>query len=174
MLLKAGYVEIGMDHFALPTDSLAKAAETGDLHRNFMGYTAQRTDVLLGMGVSAISEAPGCFHQNEKVLRVYERRAGGGEIPTLRGHILTATDRKHREQILQLMTGFSLEVTDEAQFQEVREALAPLASDGLIEWEGRRLRIPQRGRPFLRNICMALDKHYWRRQPEGKLFSQVV
>lgn len=87
-LLQDGYVEIGMDHFALPEDGLAKAAANGTLHRNFMGYSDQRTDVLLGLGVSAISEAPGCFHQNEKVLPVWEESIERGEIPTLRGHIL--------------------------------------------------------------------------------------
>ena len=94
ILLGAGYVEIGMDHFALPEDSLSVSERTGELHRNFMGYADRRTDALIGLGVSAISETPGCFHQNEKVLPIYERRVLNGEIPTLRGHLLNLEDRK--------------------------------------------------------------------------------
>ena len=73
-LLAAGYLEIGLDHFALPHDALAAASARGTLHRNFMGYTDRRTTALLGLGVSAISETPACYHQNEKVITVYERR----------------------------------------------------------------------------------------------------
>src|SRR2546423_7676176 len=81
MLADAGYVEIGMDHFALPHDGMARAQREESLHRNFQGYTETRTSVLLGLGVSAISEAPTCFHQNEKAFPVYERRVRAGEIP---------------------------------------------------------------------------------------------
>ncbi len=79
VFLNAGYVEIGMDHFALPGDALNASRDAGELHRNFMGYTEFRTDILLGLGVSAISETPTCFHQNEKVAPVYERRLRAGE-----------------------------------------------------------------------------------------------
>ncbi len=80
-LLAAGYQEIGIDHFALPHDALAVAAAAGTLHRNFMGYTDRRTTALLGLGVSAISETPTCFHQNEKVITVYERRVARRRDP---------------------------------------------------------------------------------------------
>ncbi len=103
-LIQAGYLEIGMDHFALPEDHLAEAMAHKTLHRNFMGYAELRTDVLLGLGVSSISESPDCFHQNEKVLNVYERKLNEGQIPTHRGHKLNTSDRKHREQILNFMT----------------------------------------------------------------------
>jgi len=84
MLETADYVEIGMDHFALAHDGMAAAQRNGTLHRNFQGYTETRTKVLLGLGVSAISETPTCFHQNEKAFPIYERRVSNGEIPTLR------------------------------------------------------------------------------------------
>ena len=103
-LLGAGYEEIGMDHFALPHDALAKSAANGSLHRNFMGYTDRRTTALLGLGVSAISETPACYHQNEKVITVYERRVIAGEIPTLRGHMLSDDDRRRADRIRSLMT----------------------------------------------------------------------
>ena len=103
-LLAAGYLEIGLDHFALPHDALAPRCARGTLHRNFMGYTDRRTTALLGLGVSAISETPACYHQNEKVITVYERRIGEGEMPTLRGHVLSDDDRKRADVIRALMT----------------------------------------------------------------------
>ena len=91
-----------MDHFALPHDGMAEAQRKHTLHRNFQGYTEKRTSVLLGLGVSAISETPTCFHQNEKAFPVYERRVRNGEIPTLRGHLLSEEDRQLREQVFHL------------------------------------------------------------------------
>lgn len=174
ILLEAGYREIGMDHFALPTDSLAKSDENGTLHRNFMGYADRRTDVLLGLGVSSISETPGIFHQNEKVLPVYERRVTNGEIPTHRGHVLTDEDRRRREQILKFMTRWQVELESDEQVEDVRQFLASLIEDGLVEFEGRVMRLTAKGRPFLRNACMALDARLRRKMPETKVFSQSV
>ncbi|MDX9731772.1 MAG: oxygen-independent coproporphyrinogen III oxidase, partial [Bdellovibrionales bacterium] len=128
-LISAGYIEIGMDHFALPSDGLALAVGAGSLHRNFMGYSDVRTDVLLGLGVSAISEAPGCFHQNEKVLPVYESTVDEGKIPTLRGHILSNEDRTRREQILRLMTRFEVELESDEQVADIRSFLSELFED---------------------------------------------
>src|SRR5438094_9034181 len=102
-----------MDHFALRHDGMAEAQRKHTLHRNFQGYTETRTTVLLGLGVSAISETPTCFHQNEKAFPVYERRVRGGEIATLRGHLLTEEDRQLREQILRFMTRFAVELRPE-------------------------------------------------------------
>lgn len=174
ILIGAGYREIGMDHFALPTDSLSKSDENGTLHRNFMGYADRRTDVLLGLGVSAISESPGIFHQNEKVLPVYERRVSGGEVPTHRGHILTDEDRRRREQILKFMTRWQVELESDEQAADVREFLASLIEDGLVEIEGRTMKLTSKGRPFLRNACMALDARLRAKMPNTKVFSQSV
>src|SRR5207249_7669553 len=102
-----------MDHFALSQDGIARAQRQGPLHRNFQGSTETRTSVLLGLGVSAISETPTCFHQNEKAFPVYERRVRQGEIPTLRGHLLSAEDRRLREQILTFMTRFEVNLEPE-------------------------------------------------------------
>ena len=173
-LLKAGYKEIGMDHFALPNDSLYKAQENKTLHRNFMGYMDQRTEILLGLGVSAISETPTCFHQNEKVLPVYERMVEGGAIPTFRGHLLSDDDRFYREQILQLMTGFKVELRDPRQVEDVRQTLSPLLEDGLVRLEGKTLHLTDAGRPFLRNACMAFDQRLRSKAPQTKVFSQVL
>lgn len=173
-LLNAGYVEIGMDHFALLSDGLAKAANLGTLHRNFMGYSDVRTDVLLGLGVSSISEAPGCFHQNEKVLPVYEESVDKGEIPTFRGHLLSAEDRKRREQILKLMTRFEVDLEDDVQVADIKTFLHELLQDGLVELRGRKLVMKDVGRPFLRNACMALDARLRAKAPNARIFSMSV
>jgi oxygen-independent coproporphyrinogen-3 oxidase len=173
MLSKVGYVEIGMDHFALPQDGMAKAQRKGTLHRNFQGYTETRTSVLLGLGVSAISETPTCFHQNEKAFPVYERRVQQGEIPTLRGHLLSTEDRRLREQILTFMTSFEVALKSE-QRRDAEVFLAPLISDGLVELNSEKLILTERGRPFLRNACMFFDQRLRRQEPRAQVFSQAL
>ena len=174
LFLEAGYVELGLDHFALPDDNLYRAYEQGELHRNFMGYTDMRTDILLGLGVSSISEAPTCFHQNEKLISSYKKRALAGEIPTLRGHLLDAEDQQQREQILQFMTQQQVALHDEAQVEDVRGYLAELLHDGLVKIDGWELAMTERGRPFLRNAAMALDMRLRRNKPDTRVFSQSV
>jgi len=172
-LAAAGYVEIGMDHFALPHDGMAEAQRKGTLHRNFQGYTERRTQVLLGLGVSAISETPTCFHQNEKAFPVYERRVQQGEIPTLRGHLLSEEDRRLREQILTFMTRFEVGLRPE-QRDDARNYLEPLISDGLVEVDGQRLILTERGRPFLRNACMFFDQRLRQQEQRPQVFSQAL
>lgn len=171
-LVAAGYVEIGMDHFALPTDSLAKAAKSKTLHRNFMGYTDHRTSILLGLGVSAISETPTCFHQNEKVLTVYQRNVVEGLLPTFRGHLLSDEDQKQREQILKVMTEFELPLNQQ-DFSDAREFLSELEKDKLVEFADGKLKLTSSGRPFLRNVCLAFDKRLRQKQPQTKVFSKL-
>ncbi len=174
ILLDGGYLEIGMDHFALPSDALAVAQSNKNMHRNFMGYTDQRTDVMIGLGVSSISEAPGCFHQNEKVLPVYERELDKGNLPTLRGHLLTDTDRKHREQILEFMTNYEVALVDQQQEEDVSNILSELMNDDLVIVKDQKLKLTDKGRPFLRNACMALDERMRESKPETKVFSQSM
>jgi len=169
----AGYIEIGMDHFALPHDGMAKAQREGSLHRNFQGYTETRTSVLLGLGVSAISETPTCFHQNEKAFPVYERRVNQGEIPTFRGHLLSEEDRELREQILKFMTRFEVGLRDD-QADDARQFLSSLVDDGLVEIHDQKMMLTERGRPFLRNACMFFDYRLRRQQPQAKTFSQAL
>ena len=169
----AGYVEIGMDHFALPHDGMAKAQREGSLHRNFQGYTETRTSVLLGLGVSAISETPTCFHQNEKAFPVYERRVSQGEIPTFRGHLLSEEDRELREQILKFMTQFEVSLHDD-QPDDAKNFLSSLIDDGLVQVQDQKLMLTERGRPFLRNACMFFDYRLRRQQPQAKTFSQAL
>jgi oxygen-independent coproporphyrinogen-3 oxidase len=174
ILTDAGYAEIGMDHFALPQDSLYRAQAAGQLHRNFMGYTEFRTEALLGLGVSAISESPTCFHQNEKVLPIYERRVKAGEIPSLRGHLLTPEDCRLREQILQFMTRFEVDLEDDDQARDAEVFLASLIEDGLVTVSNRKLRLTESGRPFLRNAAVFFDRRLREQQGEARIFSRAL
>jgi oxygen-independent coproporphyrinogen-3 oxidase len=173
-LIEAGYIEIGMDHFALKTDQLAKAMDQKTLHRNFMGYADLRTDVLLGLGVSSISESPDCFHQNEKVLPVFQRLISENKIPTLRGHKLNESDRRHREQILKFMTRGEADLEDQAQEDDIRGFLGDMINDGLVTVANRKLQLTAKGKPFLRNACVALDERLRLQKPSTKVFSQAL
>lgn len=172
-LIQGGYIEIGMDHFARPDDGLAKAIRSKKLHRNFMGYTDQKTDVLLGIGVSSISETPDSFHQNEKVLNLYEDKIAKGTIATFRGHVLTDEDKQDRKQILQFMTQLKIQMLDH-QIQDARLFLKEMLEDGLVEIQGNVLLLTEKGRPFLRNACLFFDRRYRTQKPEVKTFSQSI
>lgn len=174
ILLDGGYVEVGMDHFALKTDNLALAMNEKRLHRNFMGYTDQRTDVLLGLGVSSISETPYSFHQNEKVLPLYEAALKENRLPTLRGHVLTEEDRVRRDQILKLMTQYEVAFTDSQQESQSIEFLHEMIQDNLIEVRDNKLYVKEEGRPFLRNACVFFDERLKTKQPQTKIFSQSI
>lgn len=173
MLLNAGYKEIGMDHFALPTDSLYTSLENGELHRNFMGYAAHRTDLLLGLGVSSISETPDMFHQNEKKLPVYERLISENKVATFRGHKLSEEDKTYRELILKLMTRWEVDLTGE-DAEDLKTYLSSALEDELMKFEGHKLIVTEKGNPFLRNICMGLDKRLRSKNPDRKVFSQSI
>lgn len=169
----ANYKEIGMDHFALATDNLWLAYQSGTLHRNFMGYTEYKTDIQLGLGVSAISDSWACFHQNEKILKKYQKRLDAGEFPTLRGHKLNEEDLRQRKLILQLATQWKVELPDSI-LDGTKEYLRTMEEDGLIEWNGKELSIQEAGKPFLRNICMSLDLRLRTKSPETRVFSQAI
>jgi oxygen-independent coproporphyrinogen-3 oxidase len=169
-LLSEGYVEIGLDHFARPDDALARAAEARRLHRNFMGYTDVHTDTLLGLGVSGISETPDCYHQNEKVLTLYERRVRGGEIPTLRGHMLSPEDRRRRRKISELMTTFGVQL-DPGEAERASQALGSLLEDGLVHLDGEKLTVLAEGRAFLRNTAAFFDEYLGHEKVSGPTYS---
>jgi oxygen-independent coproporphyrinogen-3 oxidase len=173
MLAHAGYLEIGMDHFALPTDGMAEAQRKHTLHRNFQGYTETRTTVLLGLGVSAISETPTCFHQNEKAFPIYERRVRQREIPTLRGHLLSEEDRRLREQILQFMTRFRVDLQP-GQTEDAKSFLRPMIEDGLVKVSDQALELTEKGTPFLRNACMFFDRRLRSQEQKPQVFSQAL
>lgn len=173
LLEEGGYREIGMDHFALPDDGLWTAFEAGTLHRNFMGYTAQRTDLLLGMGTSAISETADAFHQNEKLEIKYRKILAENRIPTLRGHLLNESDKRRRQLVLEFMTTWKVPVPSDL-YEDAREYLQGMETDGLVEWKDKTLRVTELGKPFLRIACTVFDERQRASQPSGRLFSQAI
>lgn len=178
LLEGGGYDEIGMDHFALPHDSMHRAMRSGSLHRNFMGYTTTQTRVLIGLGVSAIGDVGTSFAQNEKDIDAYLRRVAAGELPLLRGHGLSERDAFIRQQILNIMcrfeTRWSLEDWLPDDWDELRDKLEEFRQDGLITYDRVSLRVLEAGRPFLRNICMAFDERMNAGKRTERLFSQTV
>lgn len=178
LFAEMGYVEIGMDHFALPTDSLYKATQEKTLHRNFMGYTANKTQLMVGLGMSSISDSWYGFAQNVKTVKEYERIVNEGEIPVFRGHILSKEDLIIRKHILNIMCHFSTSwEEDSLQIESVEnhiEKLEEMIEDGLVFIEGSKLTVPEKARPYVRNICMAFDKKLHEKQPETKLFSMTI
>jgi oxygen-independent coproporphyrinogen-3 oxidase len=173
VLVGAGYVEIGMDHFALPHDSLNASRLDGTLHRNFMGYTEFRTEIMIGLGMSAISESPTCFHQNEKTADMYEAQLNNGVLPTYRGHLLTDEDRRLRQQILEFMTRLHVKL-DPEQIEDARAFLAPMIGDGIVRLEGSDLYLEEAGKPFLRNATVFFDRRLRTEVPKTKIFSQAI
>ncbi|MEN7550994.1 oxygen-independent coproporphyrinogen III oxidase [Rapidithrix thailandica] len=178
MLQAMGYVEIGMDHFALPEDDLHLAMQEKRLHRNFMGYTAGKTRLQIGLGVSAISDSWGSFAQNEKKLEDYYARLQQNEIPVFRGHLLNQEDLVVRKHILNLMCHFETEVTQEDKVwipgEVIEQRLEEMLKDRLVEIEDNKIKVTVAGQTFIRNICMAFDLRFWRKQPQAQLFSMTV
>lgn len=178
LLTEVGYHEIGMDHFALPADTLYKSMLSGKLHRNFMGYTASKTKAMIGLGVSSISDSWYGFAQNEKSIESYYKLLKENLIPVYRGHILNEEDLIIRKHILNLMCQFKTSWTqDSLYFSELPDVLHRLKEmevDGLLEIDANYIKVTTKGQPFVRNICMAFDLLLQRKQPDTQLFSMTV
>ena len=173
-LENAGYLEVGMDHFALAHDSLAIALKNKQLHRNFMGYTTQNPLMMIGLGMSSISDSWFGFAQNEKTVETYIERVNKGEIPVFRGHLLTEEDVTIRRHILDLMCHFETEVVDENLLFDIRTRLEEMVTDGLVVFDGSNVRITDAGIPFVRNACMAFDRDLIDKEQREGLFSKTV
>jgi len=178
MLYDLGYVEIGMDHFALKSDSLYKAVEGKTLHRNFMGYSAGKTKLMVGLGMSSISDSWYSFAQNVKTVEEYQEIVNNGEFPVFRGHLLHDEDLVIREHILNMMCHLETNWSDERlQFTDLDKSLEKLTemeNDGLVVISEDGLTIPEKGRPFVRNICMAFDLRLIANKPTTKVFSSTI
>jgi len=175
LLTENGYVEVGMDHFALENDSLTDAFKNGTLHRNFMGYTTQKTNYIIGLGVSSISDLWAAFAQNVKKVETYLSLIEKGELPVERGHLLTEEDLKLRQHILNIMCRFQTNFADDIDLiVQLSERLSEMETDNLISWEGSILRVTKAGVPFVRNVCMSLDQRMLLQKPATQLFSQTV
>jgi oxygen-independent coproporphyrinogen-3 oxidase len=177
-LAQNGYHEIGMDHFALENDSMFTSFKEGKLHRNFMGYTASKTQLMIGLGVSSISDSWYSFAQNEKTIEDYYTHLADNQLPIFRGHVLTPEDLIIRRHILNLMCQFTTSWKDKAlDFPELPSVLASLEEmqeDGFLTIEDDTITVTEKGKPFVRNICMAFDLRLIRKAPETKLFSMTI
>ncbi|MCW7471644.1 oxygen-independent coproporphyrinogen III oxidase [Leptospira kanakyensis] len=173
LLESAGYREIGMDHFALPHDKLWKAFDTNKLHRNFMGYSESKTDVMLGLGSSSISETPDLFFQNQKLEMKYRKSILDGIIPILRGHKLNPSDQIRKHLILDLMTSWKVNVPSEMK-AHVIDFLQEMESDKLVHWQDNILSVTEKGKPFLRIIAMAFDEKLQLDKPTKPVFSKAI
>jgi len=178
LLKHYGYLEIGMDHFALPTDSLTLAEASGNLHRNFMGYTNQHTQLLIGLGVSAISDSWYAFAQNVKTVEGYISTVNNNVIPVVKGHLLNDEDLVLRRHILNLMCKGATNWKGNPPYCDALfegfERLKPMLEDGLVWLTPSEIKVTPAGKRFLRNICMALDARLWEKKPESQLFSMAV
>lgn len=181
-LSKLGYYELGMDHFVLKTDPLYHAYHNGKLYRNFMGYTIQNSAHLIGIGASSISSSGDMFIQNEKEAFQYIKLMEEDQLPTVSGHILSSSDLELSKVIQEIMCRDHSNLND--LFDTVSPAtkdimdghLSELKEDGLISLDQGLIKVDEIGKPFLRNICMALDYRLLERPAakEGTRFSKTI
>lgn len=178
-LADLGYRGIGIDHFALPSDALWKSTEAGTLHRNFMGYTPYATNLLIGLGASAISDGWNTFVQNAPKVEDYQQAVKQGILPIHRGHQLSAEDIYLRRHILNLMCRFrtSWEDTEGKSQPELLTAmnrLRAMEQDRLVKMNGNSVQVLSRGLPFIRNIAQSFDARYWQNRPTEAIFSKAL
>ena len=176
----AGYVYIGMDHFAKPDDELAVAQRQGLLHRNFQGYSMHAESDLVACGVSAISSVGMCYSQNAKTLDDYYDRLDQGELPIVRGYQLTMDDVLRRFIIQRLMCNFELSIRSLEQAYPIKfanyfrlelEALDELRAMGLLTIDSEWIEVTLKGRLLIRNVCMVFDRHL---QQARQLYSEPL
>ena len=180
-LLDAGYVYIGLDHFAKPDDEMARALAERSLHRNFQGYTTHAGSDLIGIGVSSISKIGTCYSQSVRTLDEYYDRLDAGQLPVERGFELSQDDMLRRRVIMDIMcntpidfaeTGQEYGIDFAAYFAEELSSLKSLADEALIAIDTQSLTILPKGRLFVRAVAMAFDMHL--RQPAAGSFSRVI
>jgi oxygen-independent coproporphyrinogen III oxidase len=176
---RAGYFDIGMDHFALRTDDLYKAWLNGSLHRNFMGYTNTHTSFLLGLGVSAISDTGTAYRQNQKELFAYYKSIEEGKLPIHRGYYLDGTDLSFKQYILQITCKGA--VTFRQQDKDLLNQYAiprlkEMETDGLVMLDTQSVHVTEAGRQYIRNICQAFDLKWQQSENKDgeKIFSKSV
>ncbi|MDH5649539.1 MAG: oxygen-independent coproporphyrinogen III oxidase [Gammaproteobacteria bacterium] len=179
-LSQAGYVYIGMDHFAKPDDELAIAQRQGTLYRNFQGYSTHADCDVVGMGITAISRVGNSYSQNAKTEQDYYREIDNGHLAIIRGIQLSADDRLRRAVIRQLICHFELTLSDIEKAHQINfreyfagelEQLAQMQQDGLVEIGANAIRVTPVGKLLVRNVCMVFD-HYLRIRDNQ--FSKVI
>ena len=184
--LGAGYVQIGMDHFALPEDELGQASTKRKLHRNFMGYTVHRAPDMVGLGVSSIGSLCDAFAQNVKKAPQYYQAIDEGRFPIERGYVLSEDDRIRRHVITELMCNFHVNAKEISQLfgidfnkyfrSEIDELCAPggQADQELVSVAQDGIEVLPIGRLFVRNVCMVFDTYLKKKNGDGRVFSRTV
>ena len=181
-LTRAGYVYIGMDHFAKPDDAMSKALFDGTLQRNFQGYSTLKGVDLHGMGMSSISHAGGRYFQNQKELDTYYADLDTGKLPLLRGYTMTAEDQIRYDAIMHIMCNLYIDYTqlsdqlglDFAEhFKADIASLDDLEADGLVRRESGGLHVTPLGRLFVRIVAMRFDAYLQKGDRKGR-YSQTV
>jgi oxygen-independent coproporphyrinogen-3 oxidase len=182
-LSNAGYVYIGMDHFALPQDELVLAQEAGTMYRNFQGYSTRGYCDLVGLGVSSIGKVGDNYIQNQKTLPEYYGALDRGVLPVHRGYTMTRDDIIRRDVIQQIMcygvldydaTGTRHGIDFRTYFASEIAALAPMVADGLAEFADPGLRVLPAGRLLLRHLAMAFDAYLPAAQASQQRFSRAI
>jgi oxygen-independent coproporphyrinogen-3 oxidase len=177
LLEELGYIEVGMDHFALPHDDLYQSMISGDIHRNFMGYTSSKTKLMVGLGMSAISDSWYAFAQSNKTVEEYQKIVEEGIIPVVKGHVLNEEDLIIRKHILNLMCRLETSWDLQNSFPEIEnslKALEEMEADGLVEISNNSIKITEKGRAFTRNVAMTFDLRMLRNKPETRIFSMTI
>lgn len=178
-LADAGYVRIGLDHFARPDDPMARAQSEGRLRRNFQGYTTDPCEALIGFGASAIGRLPQGYIQNEVVIGRYAERIADSALPAARGYRLTSEDRLRAELIERVMCDLAVDIDDVCARHPIdagilassRRELGQLAQEGLVSFDGSRVRLPEDSRLFVRKVASVFDA-YMERSP--RQYSRAV
>jgi oxygen-independent coproporphyrinogen-3 oxidase len=179
-LTEAGYVYIGMDHFAKPDDELAVAQREGHLYRNFQGYSTHSDCDLVGLGITSIGRVGDAYIQNVKELDEYDRLISQNKLPVFKGVELDDDDKLRRAVITQLICHFYLAFASIEQqfginfanyFASELKALSPMQTDGLLTLSAQGIKVLPAGRLLIRNICMVFDKYLAQKQQQ---FSKVI
>lgn len=175
-LCHSGYADIGMDHFSLTSDELFKAHVAGKLHRNFMGYTTTSTELLIGLGASAISDSRYAYAQNEKTVEKYQHAIADHSSATIKGHLLSKADALIRKCILQLSCRGELDdrLLNQVITPSIKESLQQMEEEGLLYLHNHGISITHAGHPFIRNICSVFDTYYQSQTPQQPLFSKAI
>ncbi len=180
-LADAGYVYIGMDHFARPDDELAVAQREGTLYRNFQGYSTHANCDLIGMGITSIGSVGNCYTQNIKELDAYYERIDAGQLPVFRGIELSKDDELRRDVITQLICHFALDfhavekrwnIDFKTYFGTELKSLQNMVEDGLLEISDAGIKVMPVGQMLIRNICMVFDAYL--KDSKGQRFSKVI
>ena len=175
MIQEAGYKDVGMDHFSKVNDELYIASQNGKLHRNFMGYADRYTPLMLGLGVSSISDSWTAFAQNVKTVEEYHDLINKGKLPVFKGHLLNQEDLIIREYILDMMCRGIVNLKEGSALNEmIKRRLQPQVEDGLVTIDGDRVEITEIGKSFLRNVCMSFDERLQQTKERENLFSQAI